>query len=603
MTSFNSLPALSSGASAANVHALGGHGGHGQGHSMGMGMGMGAGMSGINMSMDMFDPDLGFDDALIDSTNASANGSGLSGLPFTPTAYDFEAFSSTFEDPFSYQVRPYDVVAMADAEAGPFQDESASPQELDNKLLGFGLPIPGKATLVDETARFAEPNMTAELYGMFFVAEDVFGGENTGRPLELTCYRRNLWQCSGQITLPRHIAHCVNDQGRQIPVVDLSASITAIESIEGKPTEIISIPWKSSAPAPGGTTAGDETKVAAAPPNVPLDLSSGQELDGNRISVPVSWKRLQFKHATANNGRRKGLQQHYVVQIGLLARTGTGEDIKIAEIQSGPVIVRGRSPRNFDSRKDVPLTGDKKPERKSTEPSASTSVSASSSGTGGSAGAGGSNSKQQRQDLAQNLQRYHSLGNVQQSNDWATPQPFPSPTSTQQHTNKKMAVSPNLTRPPVPSWASSDGIGASSGSGSRSKFPDLSTPVVSLPPKQWASTAVPTLPISLSLSEDERSPNKSSTSGADMMQGGSPHSNKSMKAAKGGGKTQTQRQSESSPLETADMLYEYFPLSLDDWMPPVDAIYRPHVVHHTIVPPEVKAQQTKSKTKRYFAAE
>lgn len=38
-------------------------------------------------------------------------------------------------------------------------------------------------------------------------------------------------------------------------------------------------------------------------------------------------------------------------------------------------------------------------------------------------------------------------------------------------------------------------------------------------------------------------------------------------------------------------------------MPPVDAIYRPHVVHHTIVPPEVKAQQMRSKTKRYFAAE
>ncbi|KAK3332049.1 hypothetical protein B0T19DRAFT_93376 [Cercophora scortea] len=600
MTSFNSMPALSSGAAAANVnaHALGGHHG-GQGRSMG---GMDMGMVGINMSMDMFDQDLGFDDPLMDGTSGSgsANGSGLSGLPFTPSAYDFEAFSSTFEDPFSYQVRPYDVVAMADAEAGgQFQDESASPQELDNKLLGFGAPISGKASLVDETARFAEPNMTAELYGMFFVAEDVFGGENTGRPLELTCYRRNLWQCSGQITLPRHIAHCVNDQGRQLPVVDLSASITAIESIEGKPTEIISIPWKSSAPAPGGTVAADETKVASAPPNVPLDLSTGQELDGNHISVPVSWKRLQFKHATANNGRRKGLQQHYVVQISLLARTKAGEDIKIAEIQSGPVIVRGRSPRNFDSRKDVPLTGDKKPERKSTEPSASASSSA-----GGSAGAGGSNSKQQRQDLAQNLQRYHSLGNVQQSNDWATPQPFPSPTSTQQHTNKKMAVSPGLARPPVPSWASSDSIGSSSGSASRTKFPDPSTPVLSLPPKQRTNTAAPTLPISLSLSEDERSPNKSSTGGADMMQGSSPHSSsKPMKAAKGGGMTQSQRQSERSPLETADMLYEYFPLSLDDWMPPVDAIYRPHVVHHTIVPPEVKAQQTKSKTKRYFAAE
>jgi hypothetical protein len=38
-------------------------------------------------------------------------------------------------------------------------------------------------------------------------------------------------------------------------------------------------------------------------------------------------------------------------------------------------------------------------------------------------------------------------------------------------------------------------------------------------------------------------------------------------------------------------------------MPPVDAIYRPHVVHHTIVPPDLKAQQVKNKTKRYFSAD
>lgn len=58
-----------------------------------------------------------------------------------------------------------------------------------------------------------------------------------------------------------------------------------------------------------------------------------------------------------------------------------------------------------------------------------------------------------------------------------------------------------------------------------------------------------------------------------------------------------------SPTENADTLYEYFPLSLDDWMPPVDAIYRPHVVHHTILPPDLKAAKLKSKTKRYFTAE
>lgn len=38
-------------------------------------------------------------------------------------------------------------------------------------------------------------------------------------------------------------------------------------------------------------------------------------------------------------------------------------------------------------------------------------------------------------------------------------------------------------------------------------------------------------------------------------------------------------------------------------MPPVDAVYRPHVVHHTSMPSEIKAQQLKNKMKRYFTAE
>ena len=349
-------------------------------------------------------------------------------LPFTPSAYDFDTFSTTFEDPFSYTARPYDVPhphthglglvsgnstshTHHGSSADPSDplvglDDDVSPQELDNKLLGFGSPLPGKAALVDETGRFIEPAMTAELYGMFFVAEDVFdnnpvaapGAPSGSRPLELTCYRRNLWQCSGQVTLPRHISHCVDDQGRQVPVAELAASISAIESIEGKATEIISIPWKSSNPTVGGGNGADENKVpasSAAPPNVPLDLSSGQEMDGGRVSIPVSWKRLQFKHATANNGRRKGLQQHYVVQINLLARVKGTELVKIAEIQSGPVIVRGRSPRNFDSRKDVPLTGDKKIVQRAESVASGPAV------------------KTQPMDLTQNMQRYHSLGNIQ----------------------------------------------------------------------------------------------------------------------------------------------------------------------------------------------
>lgn len=287
-------------------------------------------------------------------SDACSDGGALAPLPFTP-AYDFDSFATTFEDPFAYSARAFEPPPNHDA-----TNEESSPQELDNKLLGFSEPM-RSVTVIDDAGNIVDTYLSAELYGMFFVAEDVFGGETTGRPLELTCYRRNLWQCSGQVTLPRAISHIIDDQGRQLPIVELAASITALESIEGKAAEIISIPWKNANPQQP-----EESKVASAPPLISLDLGTAQEIDATRLSLPVSWKRLQFKHATANNGRRKGLQQHYVVQINLVAKTKSGDMVKIAEVQSGPVIVRGRSPRNFDSRRDVPLTGERRVERKST---------------------------------------------------------------------------------------------------------------------------------------------------------------------------------------------------------------------------------------------
>jgi hypothetical protein len=57
------------------------------------------------------------------------------------------------------------------------------------------------------------------------------------------------------------------------------------------------------------------------------------------------------------------------------------------------------------------------------------------------------------------------------------------------------------------------------------------------------------------------------------------------------------------PSESADLLYEYFPLSMDDWQVPVDAVYRPHVVHHTNMPSDSRFMAARGKSSRYFAAE
>ncbi|GAO14588.1 hypothetical protein UVI_02009570 [Ustilaginoidea virens] len=434
-----------------------------------------------------------------------SDGATLAALPFTP-AYDFDNFATTFEDPFAYSARAFEPTPHIDA-----LNEDSSPQELDNKLLGFSDPIMN-ATPIDANGSLGDVSMSAELYGMFFVAEDVFGGENTGRPLELTCYRRNLWQCSGLLTLPKHLSHVMDEQGRHFPVQEWLASITALESIEGKATEIISIPWKSSNPQMGG----EETKVAGAPPHIPLDLGTAQEVDAVRVSLPVSWKRLQFKHATANNGRRKGLQQHYVVQINLIAKSSSNDSIKVAEIQSGPVIVRGRSPRNFDSRKDVPLTGEKRTEKKT------------------AAGAENATLKLERETPPSTVQKFQPMGNA--PTEWSEnyQPPVPHPNSSSCHPAKRVAVSPTVTRPPVPTWSG-----------------DGKSMVVSPNHRSSASRHSTAVPISLSLSEDEKSPNRLSAE-LQSPQFGKSHSISGQNAG-------------SSPADDPDPLYEYFPLTVDDW--------------------------------------
>jgi hypothetical protein len=113
-----------------------------------------------------------------------------------------------------------------------------------------------------------------------------------------------------------------------------------------------------------------------------------------------------------------------------------------------------------------------------------------------------------------------------------------------------------------------------------------------VPQTQWdaepqeGSFLPPSLPVALSLSDEESTRSMSGSLASTF-----PSDKKLSQATV------------TSPVESADHLYEYFPLSLDDWMPPVDAIYRPHVVHHLRVPPDVKAQQVRTKPKRYFSAD
>jgi hypothetical protein len=130
-----------------------------------------------------------------------------------------------------------------------------------------------------------------------------------------------------------------------------------------------------------------------------------------------------------------------------------------------------------------------------------------------------------------------------QPNDWSTPQslshPLPSPQpGASPHPAKRVALSPSMTRPPIPAWSrdSSNSAKAANAHNGKNSVPRQN----------------PSLPINLSLSEDEKSPNRSS---AELH---SPNSGK--------GYTTSGANRENSPAdEGADPLYEYFPLTVDDW--------------------------------------
>src|SRR2546430_1927182 len=116
-------------------------------------------------------------------------------MPFTPS-YELDGFSGSFDDPLSYQPNMFEAFLEDNMN---LPGESISTEVDSSKLLGFGIPV-HKTPVFDQTGQ-TWPRMSAELNGMFCVAEDVFDGDTAGRPLELTCYRRNLFQISGNITL------------------------------------------------------------------------------------------------------------------------------------------------------------------------------------------------------------------------------------------------------------------------------------------------------------------------------------------------------------------------------------------------------------------
>lgn len=453
------------------------------------------------------------------------------------------------------------------------EQQDGEPQiERDNKLLSFSMPV-FDYTLLDYTYRRTTISLSAQLHGMFFLAESPWTSVTDAQapPSELTCYRRNLFQITGEITMPRTLRYIMTENGEQIPIITQELVISATESSEGNSVKIISVPWKT--PINPNAPPTDD-KAEREPPSFPLDLMNVQDLDSDFASFPFQWKRLQFRIATANNGRRKELQQHFVVRLKVVATLATGGKIPICEVQSGPIIVRGRSPRNFQSRKDQPLNG------------------------------AGHARKASHNNMAQ-MSRASTNESVKPSGNGAAPTSAPVKTDAPQIANLPPTFFEDSHDQLESNFFDWKGTGHAQPGAMTAVPPNTSTfeggaiyanssPDVARHPKP---AAAPSAPINLSLVEDESPPKRQS----ETPPGQEPSAKRIALPPR---PPSFSLNTINSPDESADLLYEYFPLGLDDWMPPVDAVYRPHVVHHTKLPTDPRDPKTHAKggrNKRYFS--
>ncbi|KAI8997812.1 hypothetical protein BDB01DRAFT_846420 [Pilobolus umbonatus] len=164
-----------------------------------------------------------------------------------------------------------------------------------------------------------------------------------------TCYRRNYFQVSGAFSI-HGLNHYYGDQearclvqvdGLFQPVHNFSMNISARVSNSDKKIELVQHTPKrdkgpQSVPAP---------KIIM--PGGNLSMSSV----GTNQSI-VTFERIQFKTATANNGKRRAAQQYYVCLVDLYAEIENNKRVKVASCQSAPLVVRGRSPGHYSDNHD-----------------------------------------------------------------------------------------------------------------------------------------------------------------------------------------------------------------------------------------------------------
>ena len=239
-----------------------------------------------------------------------------------------------------------------------------SPLSIENAQLSNGAngPPPLKATehhysIQTSDGQSVRPEIIAKIDKGFFLAEN-----------DWTCYRRNYFQLTCSYTLSPSVSATTPmlliQNGQQLPIQAFAMSISAVVDGEnGKKIDLVQhTPKRDKGPQL------EIQRIPLLPRAVNTTLynglgSDGMRADGRPLYDPSfaqtqsqpptehTFERIQFKQATANNGKRRARQQYYHLIVELYVDLGAQMNdsrwVKIARRVSAPMVVRGRSPGHY----------------------------------------------------------------------------------------------------------------------------------------------------------------------------------------------------------------------------------------------------------------
>ena len=275
------------------------------------------------------------------------------------------------QSPASVMSRSYDSTSGRESPASTAHFSFNSPMQLDvsSHLNASGQNVPpfeptdSFFQLTDQRGTVT-PEIHAKIDKGFFRADQ-----------DWTCYRRNYFSiaCSYGLTQttasrnePDHERICLIRQGSPpVQVLGFYMCIAAkVDGEDGKAIELVQHTPKRDK----GPMTQPEKKELKPNPSGNLGMctttagfgagqSLSQDYDASYLGSPqdsqhvASFERIQFKKATANNGKRRAAQQYFHIVVELFVKIYKGKNdseyVKIAHRVSAQMVVRGRSPGHY----------------------------------------------------------------------------------------------------------------------------------------------------------------------------------------------------------------------------------------------------------------